>query len=414
MITVLLLSKDISDIKKVSEICQKHNFLFLFVESKEKFIKILSDEKIVVSVINSTFLSNPLNIVENFRNKDCNTSFIYIGEKSFEKCKNLLKNGFYDYLPFNYSESELENVIIDAVENVFTYERIKSISDDLEKSNKKLIKKTKELQKEKNALKNHIKLLRKMQDFVKNVSTLGDIETLIHLSTNWLGDIFKNRVILFSLLEDTKLVIKNSYNIELDHIEKKVFNLKDFSWADKIFEKKQKMIIKNNKLFSFLPYGFVKYPLLSRNKVFGTITVSLNKDEEGDLKEHEPLIFFVAEYASIAIDNIRLFNNLIKTIEDLKATRDKLLEKQSVETIAKFAVSVNHEINNPLCSISLNIEILKKMFYDENNEILCKIFATIEKNIEKITDITAKIQNLKRISTKEYLPGIDMIDLNED
>jgi signal transduction histidine kinase len=105
---------------------------------------------------------------------------------------------------------------------------------------------------------------------------------------------------------------------------------------------------------------------------------------------------------------------LIKTIEDLKATRDKLLEKQSVETIAKFAVSVNHEINNPLCSISLNIEILKKMFYDENNEILCKIFATIEKNIEKITDITAKIQNLKRISTKEYLPGIDMIDLNED
>jgi len=422
MITVLLLSNDINEIKNVSKICEKHKFLFLFVESKDKFINLLKEEKIVVCIVNSTLLQDPLNVIEELRNMGCNSSFIYIGEKSFENCRRLLKSGFYDYLLFHYKLNELEDSLLEAVENVFAYEKIKSLSDELERSNRELLKKTNELECEKNTLKDYIELLKKIQDFVKRVSVVRDIDTIVDISMNYLRDIFNDRVILFSLIDNKKISIKKGYNIDLDKIKERTFYLKDITWIDTILDKKQKVVIKQCKdkctddehLFSHLSNGFAVYPLVSRNRVFGTITFSLNHNDNNKLFKNEPIIYFIAEYAAIAMDNILLFNDLIKTIENLKNTENELLEKKQIETIAKFAVSINHEINNPLCSISLNVELLKKMFYDENNEMLCKIFNTLEKNIDKITEITTKIHSLKRVTTKEYLPGIDMIDLNED
>ncbi|MCB4205161.1 hypothetical protein LF845_09345 [Deferribacterales bacterium Es71-Z0220] len=426
MIPILLLSNNIDEIKTVSKICQKNNLMFIFVDNEEQFRNILLNEKIIVSIVNSSLSKEPKKLIEDLRESGCNTSFIYIGDKSFEKARLLLKAGFYDYLPHDYEVNELESSINEAVENVFAFEKIKSLSENLEQTNKDLVRKTQELENEKKNLSSHIETLSKIQKFVKEISINKDINQIVSITLKYLNEKFCDRIIFFTLIEDFTETIAGTCNISKSVVENITFDLKDLKaspWATIILEQKSNIYIeapledewyRESKIIPFFPYGFAKYPLVSRGKVFGTITIALKAGDKKELENDETFIFFLSEHAAIAIDNLKLHKELLDTIDNLKKTQEQLIEQEKITTLGKLAVSVNHEINNPLCSISLNIEILKRSFCDLNNEQVKKIFEAIEKNIDKISSITNKINNMKKIVTKEYLPGIEMLDFDNN
>jgi len=426
MIPILLLSNNIDEIKTVSKICKNNDLMFIFVNVEEQFRNILLNEKIIVSIVNSSLSKDPKKLIEDLREAGCNTSFIYIGDKSFEQVRTFLKAGFYDYLPHDYKENDLEKSINEAVENVFAFEKIKTLSENLEQTNKDLLKKTQELENEKKNLNSHIETLNKIQKFVKEISINKDISQIVSITLKYLREKFGDRIIFFTLIEDFTETIAGTCNINKNAVDNITFDLKDLKaspWATIILEQKSNIYIesplddewyKDSKIIPFFPYGFAKYPLISRGKVFGTITIALKEGNKIELEKDETFIFFLSEHAAIAIDNLKLHKELIDTIENLKKTQEQLIEQEKIATLGKFAVSINHEINNPLCSISLNIEILKRNFCDSSNEQVKKILEAIETNIEKISSITNKFNNMKKIVTKEYLPGIEMLDLDNN
>lgn len=426
MIPVLLLSDEISEIKVVSEICKKNNLMFIFVSDLIQFKNILIKEKIVVAILNSRLLNSPIETIDDLRSRGCNTSFIYIGDKEFDRARALLRSGFYDYLPIGYLESELEESIMGAIDNVYTFEKIKGLSEDLEKTNKSLLRKTEELEKEKKNLNEHIRTLKTIQKFVKEISLRRNLDEIVDITLKYLSEKFHDRIIVLTLIDDFKETVFGTYNIKYDTLKNLTFDLKDLKdapWANTLLEQKVPVYVENpleddwyrdSKVTPYFPYGFAKFPLISRNKVSGTITISLKTGDRSEIAQHESYIFFISEHTAIAIDNLKLHEELLKSIENLKKTQQQLIEHEKVSTLAKLAVSVNHEINNPLCSISLNVELLKRNFLKDNNEQLKKIFEALEKNIEKISEITNKINNMKKIVTKEYLPGIEMIDLENN
>lgn len=94
-----------------------------------------------------------------------------------------------------------------------------------------------------------------------------------------------------------------------------------------------------------------------------------------------------------------------KELDDLKIRTEKL------DTINQMVISLNHEINNPLTSIVLNLELLKKERDLSSN--LRKYVDLIENNVNRIANVVQKIQNLADVKIKEYTDShLKMIDLN--
>lgn len=425
MIPILLLSDNLEEIKMLADICKKNGFMFIFVNEVDRFKSLLINENIVVAIINSKLMDNVDIFIEKVRDAGCNSSFIYVGEESFNMARKLLKSGCYDYLTVNYSKDEMEASLKDSVENVFTFEKIKSLSEELENTNKNLLQKTDELQKEKKNLNNYIDILQKIHEYVKDIGHSRELKFIVDVTIRYLSEKFSNRIILFTIIEDFVENVVGAFNISIDSFKDISWDLKNLNispWGDSLLNQQMKITVEyplkniwyeKSSIVSFFPYGFIKYPLVSRNKVFGTITISYNPGEELYLEKEELFIYLLSEHASIALDNVLLNEELLSALEKLKKTQIQLLENEKIQTMAKFAVSINHEINNPLCAISLNIELLKRYLKDKTDPNLERTIDTMEKNVEKINSITKKITNMRKIVTKEYLPGIEMIDFNE-
>lgn len=425
MIPILLLSDNLEEIKMLADICKKNGFMFIFVNEVDRFKSLLINENIVVAIINSKLMDNVDIFIEKVRDAGCNSSFIYVGEESFNMARKLLKSGCYDYLTVNYSKDEMEASLKDSVENVFTFEKIKSLSEDLENTNKNLLQKTDELQKEKKNLNNYIDILQKIHEYVKDIGHSHELKFIVDVTIRYLSEKFSNKIIVFTIIEDFVENVVGAFNISIDSFKDISWDLKNLNispWGDSLLNQQMKITVEyplkniwyeKSSIVSFFPYGFIKYPLVSRNKVFGTITISYNPGEKLYLENEELFIYLLSEHASIALDNVLLNEELLSALEKLKKTQSQLLENEKIQTVAKFAVSINHEINNPLCSISLNIELLKRYLKDKTDANLERIIDAMEKNVEKINSITKKITNMRKIVTKEYLLGIEMIDFNE-
>lgn len=105
---------------------------------------------------------------------------------------------------------------------------------------------------------------------------------------------------------------------------------------------------------------------------------------------------------------------LLARVESLLKIRDlheRLTEARKLETLAQVAVSVNHEINNPLCSIVANAEMLKECLAGAHESVMHKI-ESILKESERIKQVINKLSNATKVISRDYIPGIKMIDLD--
>jgi transcriptional regulator with GAF, ATPase, and Fis domain len=413
MISLLLITNDINEAKFVTDFCDKKGFIFFFLKDKEQIRAFLLNENITVSIVNSSIINEPEDFIMDLRENNCNTSLIYIGEESFSKARKLLKMGYYDYLTFDYEKEALFASVDEAVENIFAFEKIKGLAEELEKTNKELIEKTKELENQKKFLQLHLEMMESINVFSKKINLEKTLKGIQNLVMEYLREMFRDRIILFTSIDKYQEKIVDSRGISLKSLKNYKWNLKDLKsapWANYILDNKQVVRIKyplkdtwysKSDIVNIFPYGFIKIPLYTSKKVYGTIMISIDSKHMEFSSEDEIFITFIAEHTSISIENIKLK-------ETLEETQNKIIEQEKIATMTKLAVSINHEINNPLCAISLNVEMLKRRLNDNS---YADIIDTIESNIEKIMNVTNKINKLNKINTKEYIPGIDMIDL---
>lgn len=105
-----------------------------------------------------------------------------------------------------------------------------------------------------------------------------------------------------------------------------------------------------------------------------------------------------------ALRNKRLYDELL-------ATREKLTEAEKLVALGQMAITLHHEINNPLQAIVLLAEHMLGCF--ENGDFTREDIEELLKNCGRIQDVLKKIMNLKRIRSTQYVGDTNMLDLDE-
>ena len=100
---------------------------------------------------------------------------------------------------------------------------------------------------------------------------------------------------------------------------------------------------------------------------------------------------------------------LADALGEFKHLYEGMIEAERASAINETAVSFNHEINNPLCSILGNTQLVL-MEKGLDGAVVEKL-KRIEKDITRIQRIAGKLARITRPVLREYVSGRNMIDL---
>ena len=89
------------------------------------------------------------------------------------------------------------------------------------------------------------------------------------------------------------------------------------------------------------------------------------------------------------------------------------ISQEKRKAIVETAVTVNHEVNNPLTAILGNVQLLLLKRDDLDEELQTKL-KVIEESAFRIREVTQKLMQLTEVQTTEYTEGTTMIDLSSD
>ena len=106
--------------------------------------------------------------------------------------------------------------------------------------------------------------------------------------------------------------------------------------------------------------SIIYMPLLHQDKAVGVITTqSFKKDAYSDY--HKSVLRTLASYAAIAIDNADAYRRLSRTLNDLKATQQQLVQSEKMASLGTLTAGIAHEIKNPLNFINNFAEVNQEL-----------------------------------------------------
>jgi two-component system, OmpR family, sensor histidine kinase BaeS len=112
----------------------------------------------------------------------------------------------------------------------------------------------------------------------------------------------------------------------------------------------------------------------------------------------------------VELDRKDEFEELARAYNDL-AQRLEGNELRKVEVLQQLAVAINHELNNALAIIELQLNTISRRA--AHCPGLEKCLREIHSSLEKVTQTTHSLQQVRRIVLTDYLPGTKMIDLEK-
>ncbi len=105
---------------------------------------------------------------------------------------------------------------------------------------------------------------------------------------------------------------------------------------------------------------------------------------------------------------------IVEDVTDKVQLEDQLVEAEKLTTAGQLAVTVKHEINNPLSIISTNAQMLR-MSGGASGESAQKKLWRIEEQVRRIANATERPSAMDEVKTEEYVRGgTAMIDLWRD
>jgi signal transduction histidine kinase len=165
-------------------------------------------------------------------------------------------------------------------------------------------------------------------------------------------------------------------------------------------------------------------PLMVKNKTKGVLNISLfdnkKKFTETDLK----LVSIFAENAAISIDKAELYEKLKNqtetlenTIDELKATQDRLIQSEKLRALGNLASGVSHDFNNILAAILGRTQLLSReidgsAIPDNTKQKLLKWMRVIEQLASDGAETVKRIQKFARTHRASSEKDFKKLDIN--
>ncbi|MEW6050153.1 MAG: histidine kinase dimerization/phospho-acceptor domain-containing protein [Candidatus Zixiibacteriota bacterium] len=151
------------------------------------------------------------------------------------------------------------------------------------------------------------------------------------------------------------------------------------------------------------PLNAFTLPLQHGDRVFGAVLGI----SEGPTRLIPQDYFLEALSAAIAL------NVVVSDISQAESLPSDLRDKARLSAIQETAVTVNHEINNPLTAILGNVQLLLLKRQDLDDDLVAKL-RVIEASALKIKDVTQRLLRLTSARSAEYTEGTSMLDLSDE
>jgi len=156
--------------------------------------------------------------------------------------------------------------------------------------------------------------------------------------------------------------------------------------------------------------SFLSIPLLLGDKIIGVM--NFGHARAGSFTKHNLQVLTIAAgQLSVIIERSLYFNRLAeknrqleRTNRQLQIAQDALVERERLAAVGEVAVTVNHEINNPLTVIIGNAELLLKDLADSDKKVRKKVEHIVAES-KRIAQITRALRKIDKLVSEDYLPG---------
>lgn len=162
-------------------------------------------------------------------------------------------------------------------------------------------------------------------------------------------------------------------------------------------------------------------PLTIHKKPIGLIV--FESDNSRPFREKDSRLLFIAgDLIAVSLER-QIYNKklvaknleLLKTQKELKVVRQKVIDDERLAAVKELAISINHEINNPLSVIVGNIQCLVHKASDLDEGIGRRL-SLIETEAMRIAEINQRLLTINDLVSETYMKGKDkirMIDINK-
>ncbi|WP_372370800.1 ATP-binding protein [Candidatus Uabimicrobium sp. HlEnr_7] len=144
-------------------------------------------------------------------------------------------------------------------------------------------------------------------------------------------------------------------------------------------------------------------PLTSKDKVVAVIYLDSRQEQkfhENDLQ----LLVAIARQAELAIENIKLYEELQQKHEELKNAQEQLVKNEKLSIVGTLATAISHDMKNILTPIlGVSYMVLK------NDQIDPSLREAFERQIERLQSLTQQLLSLVRTDPINLALG----DINE-
>ncbi len=99
----------------------------------------------------------------------------------------------------------------------------------------------------------------------------------------------------------------------------------------------------------------------------------------------------------------------------IRDLQERLVNMEKLATIGQMTITLSDQINNPLASMLWHISLLKKELENQQapSPTVINAVAAIEKAVHSINEVMTKLRKVRRPVSKEFSPGIRMLDLDK-